>query len=71
MKFQYYSHEKKMELHKMSSCCLIFVPGGGQVSSDIPHEIKVAKEMHAETGKTKSDWVQKQDWEYGCLEYDS
>lgn len=50
-----------MELHKMSSCCLIFVPGGGQVSSDIPREIKVAKEMHAETGETKSDWVQKQD----------
>lgn len=26
VKFQSYSHEKKMELHKMSPCCLIFVP---------------------------------------------
>ena len=26
VKFLSYSHERKMELHKMSSCCLIFVP---------------------------------------------
>lgn len=26
VKFLDYGHEKKMELHKMSPCCLIFVP---------------------------------------------
>lgn len=60
-----------MEVHKMSSYCLILVPGGGQVSSDIPHEIKDAKERCAETGETKLDWLQKQDWVYRWLEHDS